>query len=88
MLRDCGGELGSGGRGEVFTAFNTLEKEGRKSMYVCILGGGEGGGCVEKHVHVINTQDLALDMTLQPNSCNIISVRHPPQIHLCCLSPC
>ena len=39
MLRDCGGELGSGGRGEVFTAINTLEKEGRKSMYVCILGG-------------------------------------------------
>ena len=37
MLRDCGGELGSGGRGEVFTAFNTLEEE-----YVCVYIGGEG----------------------------------------------
>ena len=36
LFRECGGELGSGGRGGVFTAISALEKVGRKNMYVCM----------------------------------------------------
>ena len=36
LFRECGGELGSGGRGGVLTAISALEKVGGKNMYVCM----------------------------------------------------
>ena len=36
LFRECGGELGSGGRGGVLTAISALEKVGGKNMYGCM----------------------------------------------------